>query len=199
MPLLGFIVFMIVILQVPHVCKWYAVGVVDEQQTHIITFAICITLPLYYLSLMAFSASVFSYIPATRGGGDYTVGPAVVITLKPGFVPDSSMKDILEQEVRFTPDAPTGVALGGSDKKGQVGTTERPDAEKSGWRTRPCILIEETSTGVFVAAPDDGGGPEAWRRLQSNRPTVTAISREMIAAVRYLTLESMNSALRRNP
>jgi hypothetical protein len=42
----------------------------------------CIMIPVYYLALLAFSHAVFPFIPAIRGGGDYTVAPRVVVYLK---------------------------------------------------------------------------------------------------------------------
>ena len=196
MPLLSFVVFMLGICVFPSIARWYSVGVVDDQQTNINLLTICVTVPLYYFGLMAFSASAFSYIPATRGGGDYTVGPVVVIKLKPEFTPDENVKSILEPQ-----EAPTSDQSAGREKKparGQGNALESPAvvmAEKPGRQTRPCILIEELSTGVFVAAPEDGGGPAEWRRSQSRRPNVVAISRDMILAVSYLSLESMEKAL----
>ncbi len=38
--------------------------------------------PMYYLSLMVFAYSLFPYIPATRGGGDYTVNRVATIWIK---------------------------------------------------------------------------------------------------------------------
>jgi hypothetical protein len=38
--------------------------------------------PMYYISLMAFAYSLFPYIPATRGGGDYSVTHVANISIK---------------------------------------------------------------------------------------------------------------------
>jgi len=38
--------------------------------------------PFFYLVVLAFSYGVYQNIPATRGGGDYTSAPKVVVTLK---------------------------------------------------------------------------------------------------------------------
>jgi hypothetical protein len=43
---------------------------------------ICIGGPMYYLGLMGFAHSVFTYIPAARDGGDYTVSWMVRISRK---------------------------------------------------------------------------------------------------------------------
>jgi hypothetical protein len=48
--------------------------------------AICLIGPMYYLSLMGFAFSLFAYVPAVRGGGDYTVSPLVTVSLKTGSV-----------------------------------------------------------------------------------------------------------------
>jgi hypothetical protein len=38
--------------------------------------------PFFYLVVLAFSYGVYQNIPATRGGGDYTMSPKVILTLK---------------------------------------------------------------------------------------------------------------------
>jgi hypothetical protein len=48
--------------------------------------AICISGPMYYLSLMGFAHSVFAYIPAERDGGDYTASWMVRISRKDGAI-----------------------------------------------------------------------------------------------------------------
>jgi len=44
--------------------------------------------PFCYLIILTFSFGVYQYIPATRGGGDYTVSPKVVFLLKDGHRPE---------------------------------------------------------------------------------------------------------------
>jgi hypothetical protein len=48
---------------------------------------------IYYLTLMGFQRSFFSYIPASRGGGDYTVAPTVCIQLNNQGSPTSTALD----------------------------------------------------------------------------------------------------------
>jgi len=93
--------------------------------------------------LVPFSHSVFLYIPATRGGGDYTTSAGVTIDLKHQSVPSG------------------------------------PGA------TKEMVLIEETSTGVYVANPDDAGGPKEWRKCRINRPDVHFYGYDCISHIRY--------------
>lgn len=139
-----------------------------------------LTVPLvglmYYLTLVGFAHSFFPYIPANRGGGDYTVAPSVCIDLKEERSPTSAaftvMVDVFP-EVLKKEGNPTTAALDAFMKD-----------------TSPKVLIDENSTTLFVAADHhedkDEGGPCEWRESYLHkRPKVWAIGRESVAAVRY--------------
>ncbi len=49
--------------------------------------------------------------------------------------------------------------------------------------TKPLVVIEETNYSIFVADPDDAGGPFAWR--VGARPAITSVNRDQIASVSY--------------
>ena len=181
LPLSSFVLFVLEISILPSVLRRYS-GMSANPRLNILTT--CISVPVYYLSLMAFSASVFSYIPASRGGGDYTSAPRVVVRLKADFTPDPSVESFIEADDAFGPGLSTGNQALPAGKSGQV-TPIAP--RKSMPRTRPCILIEETAGSIVLAEPSDGGGPVEWRKSQSRRPNVIAISREMIAGIVYLS------------
>ena len=102
----------------------------------------CLIFPIYYLSLLAFSRTVFPFIPAVRGGGDYSVAPKVLI-----YRTDHSQRA-----------SPT-----------------------------PVILLEETATTLFVANPNDAGGPCEWRLGPENKPEVLMISRQDITQIKFLS------------
>ena len=116
----------------------------------------CLVIPTYYFALIAFSRAVFPFIPAVRGGGDYSAAPTVRVYLK-------------EQAQRET--------LGP-----YLDTTSRQVA-----RTKPIIFLEETATTLFVASPDDAGGPCQWRLDADKKPPVLSINRDAIANVQYLS------------
>lgn len=59
--------------------------------------ALCLMFPTYYLALMTFSHAVFPFIPAIRGGGDYTVAPIVVVRLR-AAVPKEVLGDYADPE-----------------------------------------------------------------------------------------------------
>jgi hypothetical protein len=117
---------------------------------------ICLLVPTYYFALVAFSHAIFPFIPAVRGGGDYSAAPRVRVYLK-------------EQA--------QGVALG------DYLDTASPDVT----RTKPTILLEETATNLFVAGPDDDGGPCQWRMDRGAKPRVLSISRDAIGNVQYFS------------
>jgi hypothetical protein len=54
--------------------------------------------------------------------------------------------------------------------------------------TLRCILIEETSNALFIAIPSEAGGPQEWRKSQTKRPSVLAIDRKSIVAIKYFHL-----------
>jgi hypothetical protein len=57
------------------------------------------------------------------------------------------------------------------------------DLLESGSKSKPLLIIEETSTSVYVANPKDAGGPVEWRR--GGRPDVIAIRREIVNSIEY--------------
>jgi hypothetical protein len=114
----------------------------------------CLVVPTYYFALIAFSRAVFPFIPAVRGGGDYSVVPRVRVYLKE-HAQTAALGDYLD-------------------------TTSGEGA-----RSKSVILLEETGTTLFVANPDDAGGPCQWRLDPDKRPMVLSISRDVIADVQY--------------
>lgn len=59
----------------------------DGRRRAVGVFASAVIGPLLYLVTLAFSYGVFQNIPATRGGGDYTASPRVVVTFKRPLTP----------------------------------------------------------------------------------------------------------------
>ena len=134
-----------------------------------------LALPLLYVTIIAFSIGIYPYIPAMRGGGDYTDVAHVVAYLSNArvvgefpFIEETS--DTMQ--VR-SPNART---------PGSTQLTER----EGGIHTKPLIVIEETPSDIFVALPDDADGPYAWRRKRKNRPVVYRLSRENIRFLRIV-------------
>lgn len=54
----------------------------ESRRKAIAVLAASIIGPFFYLVVLAFSYGVFQNIPATRGGGDFTMSPRVVLTMK---------------------------------------------------------------------------------------------------------------------
>jgi len=55
----------------------------------------CLIAALYYLSVLTFALRIFPYIPAAKGGGDYSRGGDVVVMFDPSAI-KSIPKDLLE-------------------------------------------------------------------------------------------------------
>jgi hypothetical protein len=178
LPFILFILCTISIPAFPLIRKWYA-G--KEGFLHLRVVTLCFAIPVYYLSLISFSSSLLGYLPASRGGGDYSVAPQVVLKLNNDFSRDAVTNVFLES-------TPIAAPLAGSGLKKKPKTIEAPLDVKtipSGFLTRRSVLIEETATTFFIANPSDAGGPTEWRKSQANRPTVLAIERKSVLAVEY--------------
>lgn len=68
----------------------------EGRRKAITVLAASIIGPFFYLVVLAFSYGVFQNIPATRGGGDYTGSPRVIITFKTAQIvstPDAKFFD----------------------------------------------------------------------------------------------------------
>lgn len=64
----------------------------ESRRKAIDVLAASIIGPFFYLVVLAFSYGVFQNIPATRGGGDYTMSPKLILTLK--SAPTTSPVDV---------------------------------------------------------------------------------------------------------
>lgn len=65
----------------------------DGRRRAIDALAVSIIGPFFYLVVLAFTYGIFQNIPATRGGGDYTASPRVVLTFKsPQSLAPANMK-----------------------------------------------------------------------------------------------------------
>jgi len=84
-----------------------------------------ILLPLYCIAAITFQRSVFLYIPATIGGGDYSISHKVVLSTE-------YSSDTLSDVIRFL----QGI-------------------EGNYWATKPLVLIDKTSDEIIVADPCD--------------------------------------------
>jgi hypothetical protein len=114
----------------------------------------CILAATYYLSIISFAYHVYPYIPADKGGGDYTEATLVTIHFQRDAAVPVKMLEL------------SGVAS--ADSK----------------QSKPVIIIEETPTSVYVADPKDAGGPYFWRRgstptiLQITRSDIATVEYE---------------------
>jgi hypothetical protein len=121
----------------------------EGRKRAITVLAVSIILPFCYLVVLAFSYGVYQNIPATRGGGNFTASPRVIITFKDPQKPSQlDMKYFATNNVQVTV---------------------------------PLILIEETSWGLFLADPNEGGGPAEWMYIGGRKPQIFVVNKSEVA------------------
>lgn len=128
-----------------------------------ITSALC--LAFSYFAILVFAARIYPYIPAGRGGGDYTTEintPSVLVF-------DSKFKDVFPAELI--------------------------DESAQRLQSKPLFILRDTADNVIVAVPikenkEKGikeNGPFQWRKLgKDNKPqALFGIKREEILYIVY--------------
>lgn len=132
-------------------------GITDwRRKTILKVIASCLMIATYYLSVLAFAYLIYPFIPVTKGGGDYVGAPTAQLCFQ-----ETNAKFLLPELLANS-------------------TPGENDCVKS----KPVQIIEESATSVFVAFPDDAGGPGEWRR--GNKPTVFEIRRDKIGSITFL-------------
>jgi hypothetical protein len=126
-----------------------------EDKANLWWVATAIVAGCYLLSVVGFAYSIYPFVPAERGGGNYShTGLVVVALTSRNGVPD----DLLDRK-------------SGERNAGGASVT----AEYL--RTKPLKLIEQTSSWIYVARPEGCEMPAEWR------PTIIALRTDMIASI----------------
>jgi len=131
----------------------------EHRPTHVTnvyayrTMIICLMLPLYYLMLLAYAYGVFPYIPAPRGGGDYTQSPRIVVQFDRATTQPSAMTPYLDPAVPA--------------------------------QTKPLILVEETNKGLYLADPNEAGGPAEWRTVGGRKPRLLFVNYDDLLTMEF--------------
>lgn len=115
---------------------------------------------VYYLAILSFGLGVYHYIPAGKGGGDFTTASFVVLRLK------------LEVDSKL----PTWLSADQPSPELKLELLESGSASvfvANPWKKMPGKSPEES-------------GPRIWRRARKYRPTVLEISRDQILSIEYL-------------
>ena len=126
---------------------------------------------VYYLAVLSFGLGVYQYIPAGRGGGDFTTASFVVLQLKP----DAKSKSLK---------LPKWLS---ADNPNDELKLELIEAGSNS------IFVANPWKKIPDKGPEESG-PRIWRRGRKNRPTVLQISRDQILSIRHLN-ESYESWL----
>ena len=128
-------------------------GIKNDQHSRRLwqSLGVCVIGLIYYFTIEFYGLSMYHYIPAVKGGGDYTSSPLVRVVLK------DLDKNLLAKWLI---------------------NAENPGGE--------LVLIEATSTAVYVANPADHGGARKWRQARENRPQVQEIARASIVSIEHL-------------
>lgn len=130
----------------------------EGRRKAITVLAAAVVGPFFYLVVLAFSYGVFQNIPSTRGGGDYTMAPRVVVTFK--AAPATATVD------------------------GRYFDKTRPNI------TIPLVLIEETGWALYLADPQDAGGPSEWKEIGGRKPEILVVNKSEVSKIHS---ESRNS------
>jgi hypothetical protein len=146
--LTGFLIFVVWILY-----RFVTPEMPSGQRQAVMIVGLCVLLLLSYLDVLSAAHSYYNYMPASRGGGDHTKSPGVVLTLV------DQVEDTLQPYIEST--------------------------NQECLRTRPLILMEETSSMYFFADPKDAGGPRAWR-AGTGKPVLIGIARDQIRCIQFV-------------
>lgn len=136
---------------VSHYLNKYFAEHLEKSANALRILTISIIAPLVYFHILAFSYVIYPYVPASRGGGDYTTADKTVLVFKKE-ISVSGFKEILDTQL----------------KSGEM-------------QSIPLIVISETSGSLFAAIPKEAGGPEAWRKNFTNRPRVFEIAKDRLS------------------
>ena len=137
-----------------------------EKRPAVYILAACVLLAFYYISVFTFGLRIYSYMPASKGGGDYSSVPNIIV----GF--QGSMYSLPKEIIN-----PCYKNLNTSHYS--LCSIEMK-------------LIEESSTSIFLAIPEDAGGPTKWREIRGGKPRIYEIRRENIASIVYLNKVDKN-------
>ncbi len=104
-----------------------------SHQMQMILGSVALILSLLYISILSFSRFIFPYIPATKGGGDYSESLPVHLTFKSIRSPMSSGEYIVPEEVQWKNDL------------------------------NCLIVLDANASLMFLADRYDSAGPDSWR------------------------------------
>jgi hypothetical protein len=109
---------------------------------------------IYFLSIIAFSYRVYPYVPHERGGGDFTNSPLVTLYVS---TQSGALPDRLKDNAAST---------------------------KSEIKSIPVIVIDQSTTSLYVADYADEGGPFEWRKSE-RLPHVVELPASTVRFVDY--------------
>jgi hypothetical protein len=115
----------------------------------------CLIIAAYYLSVLAFTIRIYPYIPVTKGGGDYVGAPNVILCFQ------------------------------GNNEKLAVPALIGSNTSNDCIPSKEFQIIEESATSIFVADPNDAGGPKSWR-VGPAKPIVYEVRRDKVGSITFI-------------
>ena len=160
-----FFILLIFAIFIRNVYRFRQIQTDKTRQTHLIISTLCILGILFYLSILSFAHVVYPFIPAAKGGGDYTESLPVHI-----------------------------VFSSNSELYGNVASTIPPEI-KTNLDAHRMIMLDENNSFVFLAKTNDPdtNGPAGWRN--GNKPKVYEIRRDAILSITYFNPVATNSVI----
>jgi hypothetical protein len=153
----------------------------DPMRYPYLAFVLCLISVLYYMSALNYAHRVYPYIPAFKGGGDYSEVALATIYF------DKDAADILPTDIFTTTNIPASVPNASSTNR-QVPVV-----------THPLIILDGTTESVYVALTNSGGGPKEWRKRGGGKPLIYEFRRSLIASIVLLNDTNIIGSLQNNP
>jgi hypothetical protein len=139
---------------------WLHVYRSDQERRNILAGSLVLQGLVIVLAMTAFAHSIYFYIPADRGGGDFTTMPIVQLALK------SPVDSVVLSKLCPSNSVPASQPSIPTPPAGSPTLSAKPSPAPAPETvvTKQLLLIGQTHDWIFLARPDENGGPKLWRR-----------------------------------
>ena len=120
-------------------------------------YAVAVAAGCAFFTMIGFAYSVYPYVPAERGGGNYAHVATVVLQLSAGTIVPTDFRDKTAQ-------ATDRAAKAGSDENKDDKLADNIQKNSATTQlTTDLIIVEQTGSWVYVALPPGSCDPAVWR------------------------------------
>jgi len=146
-----------------------------DEKSHLWVAGSALLCGLYLFSVFSFAYSIYPFVPAERGGGNYSYTADVLVLLV-----DTTG---IPSDLLYNAKRPGAISYTGIDRTAE----DNPKGQEVNPRTKAVKLIEQTSSWVYIASPDGCKQPAEWK------PHVTALQTAAIKSIVALPVEEDGS------